>query len=230
MGRQKLKMEKIEDKHKLQVCFSKRRKGLFKKAKDLCTLSGAQIAMVVFSPAGKPFTFGESSVETLIDHFGGVVGNDRTEGSKKDTSFLLEQSVCDNGETLLDHFGGAVGNDTTDESKKDTSFILENQLQQSERKFRWNKYMESIDDIEQLQIIISALVKLKENVLRQLSMGSVMDGASTRSQSGSVMDGASTSSQRSVMEERIESTIHYPEEECDPDFMFDVDELLSLLS
>ncbi|KAF8402327.1 hypothetical protein HHK36_013281 [Tetracentron sinense] len=41
-----------------QVCFSKRRKGLFKKASDLSAISGLDIAAVVFSPAGKPFVLG----------------------------------------------------------------------------------------------------------------------------------------------------------------------------
>ncbi|KAF8402356.1 hypothetical protein HHK36_013310 [Tetracentron sinense] len=58
MGRRKLEMKKIESLKARQVCFSKRRKGLFKKAPDLSVIFGLDIAAVVFSPSGKPFVFG----------------------------------------------------------------------------------------------------------------------------------------------------------------------------
>ncbi|KVI09681.1 Transcription factor, MADS-box [Cynara cardunculus var. scolymus] len=53
LGRQKIKIAKIQIKNHLQVIFSKRRSGLFKKASELCTLCGVEIAIVVFSPARK---------------------------------------------------------------------------------------------------------------------------------------------------------------------------------
>lgn len=68
-GRQKIEIAKIPIKNHLQVTFSKRRSGLFKKASELCTLCGAEIAMVVFSPAEKVFSFGHPDVDTLIDRF-----------------------------------------------------------------------------------------------------------------------------------------------------------------
>ncbi|KAF7127889.1 hypothetical protein RHSIM_Rhsim11G0149200 [Rhododendron simsii] len=46
MGRQKIKIAKIEIKNHLQVTFSKRRSGLFKKASELCTLCGVEIAIL----------------------------------------------------------------------------------------------------------------------------------------------------------------------------------------
>ncbi|XP_031129152.1 agamous-like MADS-box protein AGL61 [Ipomoea triloba] len=69
MGRQKIKIAKIETKTHLQVTFSKRRSGLFKKASELCTLCGVEIAIIVFSPAGKPFSFGNPNVGPILDRF-----------------------------------------------------------------------------------------------------------------------------------------------------------------
>ncbi|KAL8155736.1 agamous-like MADS-box protein AGL62 [Apium graveolens] len=69
LGRQKIKIAKIERKNNLQVTFSKRRSGLFKKASELCTLCGVEIAIIVFSPAGKVFSFGHPNVESIIDRF-----------------------------------------------------------------------------------------------------------------------------------------------------------------
>ncbi|GAV80292.1 SRF-TF domain-containing protein [Cephalotus follicularis] len=69
IGRQKIAMRKIPKKNNLQVTFSKRRAGLFKKASELCTLCGVEIAIVVFSPAKKSYSFGHPNVESLIDHY-----------------------------------------------------------------------------------------------------------------------------------------------------------------
>jgi hypothetical protein len=69
LGRQKIEIRRIESDEARQVCFSKRRAGLFKKASDLSTLCGADVAAVVFSPAGKAFSFGHPSVESILERF-----------------------------------------------------------------------------------------------------------------------------------------------------------------
>lgn len=69
MGRQKIPMSKIPKKNRLQVTFSKRRAGVFKKASELSTLCGVDIALIVFSPANKAFSFGHPNVDSIIDRF-----------------------------------------------------------------------------------------------------------------------------------------------------------------
>jgi len=68
-GRQKIEMKKMSNESNLQVTFSKRRSGLFKKASELCTLCGADVALVVFSPGDKVFSFGQPNVDTVIDRY-----------------------------------------------------------------------------------------------------------------------------------------------------------------
>ncbi|XP_074587702.1 agamous-like MADS-box protein AGL61 [Curcuma longa] len=75
MGRQKIEIKRIQNEEARQVCFSKRRSGLFKKASELSILCGAEIGVVVFSPAGKVFSFGHPSVDAVVDRF--LVGNPR---------------------------------------------------------------------------------------------------------------------------------------------------------
>ncbi|EPS69906.1 hypothetical protein M569_04857, partial [Genlisea aurea] len=70
-GRQKTCMEKITNPNNLQVTFSKRRAGLFKKASELCTLSGADAAVIVFSPADKVYCFGHPNVQSVVGRFAG---------------------------------------------------------------------------------------------------------------------------------------------------------------
>ncbi|XP_031120443.1 agamous-like MADS-box protein AGL62 [Ipomoea triloba] len=69
-GRQRIEMVKIQNKSSLEVTFSKRRAGLFKKASMLSTLCGADVAIIVFSPAGnKVFSFGHPTVEAVVERF-----------------------------------------------------------------------------------------------------------------------------------------------------------------
>ena len=69
LGRQKVEMVKMKVDSNLQVTFSKRRSGLFKKASELCTLCGAEIAIVVFSPGKKVFSFGHPELGNVIDRY-----------------------------------------------------------------------------------------------------------------------------------------------------------------
>ncbi|GAU19496.1 hypothetical protein TSUD_77400 [Trifolium subterraneum] len=68
-GRRKIEMKKMSNESNMLVTFSKRRSGLFKKASELCTLCGVDVALVVFSPSGKTFSFGHPNVDTVIDRF-----------------------------------------------------------------------------------------------------------------------------------------------------------------
>ncbi|KAL5075064.1 hypothetical protein RYX36_014048 [Vicia faba] len=65
-GSQKIEMKKMSNESNLQVTFLRRRSGLFKKANELSTLCDAQIALVVFSPSEKVFSFGNPNIDTVI--------------------------------------------------------------------------------------------------------------------------------------------------------------------
>lgn len=57
MGRKKLEIKLIENKNNRQVTFSKRKKGLLKKAQQLSTMCDAQIAAIIFSERDKLYQF-----------------------------------------------------------------------------------------------------------------------------------------------------------------------------
>uniref|UniRef100_J3L8G0 MADS-box domain-containing protein n=1 Tax=Oryza brachyantha TaxID=4533 RepID=J3L8G0_ORYBR len=69
LGRQKIEIRRMESEEARQVCFSKRRAGFFKKARELSILCGADVAAAVFSPAGKAYSFSHPSVECLLERF-----------------------------------------------------------------------------------------------------------------------------------------------------------------
>ncbi|KAF3774912.1 Serum response factor-like protein [Nymphaea thermarum] len=56
VGRRKISMGFIFDKQRRHVTFSKRVKGLFKKAQELCHLTGAAARIVCLSEAGNAST------------------------------------------------------------------------------------------------------------------------------------------------------------------------------
>ncbi|CAA0838159.1 Agamous-like MADS-box protein AGL62 [Striga hermonthica] len=65
-GRQRIPMRRIENQDDLYATFSKRRRGLFKKAGELSTLCGASTGVLVFSPTNNPFSFWHPSIQPVI--------------------------------------------------------------------------------------------------------------------------------------------------------------------
>ncbi|WMV11825.1 hypothetical protein MTR67_005210 [Solanum verrucosum] len=58
-GKKKIEIEKIIKETSRMVTFSKRRKGLFKKAKEFESMTGSRVASIVLSPTGRPYTCGD---------------------------------------------------------------------------------------------------------------------------------------------------------------------------
>ncbi|CAM8878105.1 unnamed protein product [Rhodiola kirilowii] len=70
MGRGKIVIRRIDNSTSRQVTFSKRRKGLLKKAKELSILCDAEVGVMVFSNTGKLYDFAStSSMKTIIEHY-----------------------------------------------------------------------------------------------------------------------------------------------------------------
>ncbi|PON39947.1 MADS-box transcription factor [Parasponia andersonii] len=80
-GKQKIEMKMIQDDDDRLITFSKRRSGIYKKASELVTLCGGEIGLVIFSPSGKPFSYGHPSVDVvakrlLLDQATGAATSD----------------------------------------------------------------------------------------------------------------------------------------------------------
>ncbi|XP_051130211.1 agamous-like MADS-box protein AGL97 [Andrographis paniculata] len=104
-GRRKIAMEKIANKASLQVTFSKRRMGIFKKASELTILTGADVAVLVNSPANKVFAFGSPSVDWVLDKF--QMGE--TAPAKESGLWWWEKSIEGMELYELDEFLAAMG-------------------------------------------------------------------------------------------------------------------------
>ncbi|KAJ8773323.1 hypothetical protein K2173_028500 [Erythroxylum novogranatense] len=69
MAREKIKIKKIDNITARQVTFSKRRRGLLKKAEELSVLCDAEVALVIFSATGKLFEYASSSMEDILGRY-----------------------------------------------------------------------------------------------------------------------------------------------------------------
>ncbi|KAL8158664.1 hypothetical protein V2J09_000201 [Rumex salicifolius] len=71
MVRGKIEIKKIDNLASRQVTFTKRRKGLFKKAEDLSVLCDAQVGVIVISSTSKVYDFAStgSSMKALLDEY-----------------------------------------------------------------------------------------------------------------------------------------------------------------
>lgn len=67
-GRKKISMEYIQGKNKRSVTFSKRKKGIMKKAYELNVLTGTQILLLVASESGHVYTFATPKLKPIISN------------------------------------------------------------------------------------------------------------------------------------------------------------------
>ncbi|KAL9330132.1 hypothetical protein ACSQ67_005135 [Phaseolus vulgaris] len=69
MGRRRIEIAEVQNPNTKLVTFSKRRTGLFKKANELSVLCGAEVAIVMFSPGQKPYSYAHPSVDVVADKY-----------------------------------------------------------------------------------------------------------------------------------------------------------------
>ncbi|XP_076884425.1 MADS-box protein SVP-like [Bidens hawaiensis] len=69
MAREKIKIRRIDNISARQVTFSKRRRGLLKKAEELAVLCDAEVGLIIFSATGKLFEYASSSMQELLGKY-----------------------------------------------------------------------------------------------------------------------------------------------------------------
>ncbi|KAK6803463.1 hypothetical protein RDI58_001247 [Solanum bulbocastanum] len=68
-GKQKIDLNLIESERARAISFSKRKETLFQDAENLGNQSRDEVGVMFFSPGGKPFSCGSTSIEDIIDKF-----------------------------------------------------------------------------------------------------------------------------------------------------------------
>ncbi|CAA7395808.1 unnamed protein product [Spirodela intermedia] len=133
MTREKIKIRKIENIAARQVTFSKRRRGLFKKAHELAVLCDADVGLIVFSSTNKLYEF--SSTSNMMEIFGKYIWHpknarkhsqpapDSTEGV---SSARLRKEIADNKKLL--RFGEKIMEEIRQLQQKGDRLVEQNEL------------------------------------------------------------------------------------------------------
>ncbi|XP_052183669.1 agamous-like MADS-box protein AGL62 [Diospyros lotus] len=158
-GRQRIAMTKMEKESSRQVTFSKRRFGLFKKASELSILCGAQVAVIVFSPGNKAFSFGNPSVNAVIDQF--LTGNrspetvrDRNNEARRNATMMELSQRLNLVENML-------------EVERQRGRELDQMRIASRGKFWWEEPIDKMN-MKQLEKMKMAMEDLKNMAIKQV--------------------------------------------------------------
>lgn len=128
-GRKKIEIKRIEKHSRRIVTFSKRRKGLFKKAAELSAMCGAHVAVFVFSPKDRLYTFTHPTADSVIDRFLSQHNINNPEGSSS--------SACD--QILQSEWEKSIDNMELEELEGYMAAMLE---------FKKEAYMEQVDETD----------------------------------------------------------------------------------
>ncbi|OVA10843.1 Transcription factor [Macleaya cordata] len=159
MGRQKIEIKRIEKQNIKQITFSKRRVGLFQKASELCTLCTAETVVIVFSPAGKSYSFGHPSVDTVVDRYlsGGKYASQNIGG--------VHPHIRAHVRDLNGQYTEAL---TELEAEKKRGMELKKVRRDSRNQHWWKNPIEELG-LQELERLKAAMDKLKDNVADRAS-------------------------------------------------------------
>ncbi|KAK3403836.1 hypothetical protein EUGRSUZ_K00207 [Eucalyptus grandis] len=158
MARGKTKMRRIENATSRQVTFSKRRKGLLKKAYELSVLCEAEVAVIIFSQNGKLYEFSSNSeIRKTIDRYRRSTNVDTYQANVERYILHLKQETTDMERKieLLEVSqqklsGQCLGSCSINEIQE-----IGDQLEQSLSSIRKRKAQLFNDQIQQLQAKVS---------------------------------------------------------------------------
>ncbi|KAG4400984.1 hypothetical protein GLYMA_07G181600v4 [Glycine max] len=197
MTRKRIQIKKIDNISSRQVTFSKRRKGLFKKAQELSTLCDADIALIVFSATSKLFEYASSSMHQVIerhDRYSAIHRLDRPSIElqiESDSNNILRKKVEDKTRELRQMNGEDLQGLTLQELQK-----LEEHLKRSltnVSKVKDAKFMQEISTFKRKCLIMLPIqgVELMEENQRLKQVPSLIHAHSYRQSSESILSNSS---------------------------------------
>ncbi|XP_042460098.1 agamous-like MADS-box protein AGL28 [Zingiber officinale] len=154
-------IQKIEDKDALYISFSKRRNGVYAKASDLSTLCGIDILVLIYSPTGRPYSFGSPTVESIANQFlcnmGFLISHDSSSHEQEHRKRVVQN---------LNHNLLEVSHYVEGQKQKKTE--LDEQLRVGTQGLEWIQDLKDVADLEALDLLEQSLWMLKAQVDRRV--------------------------------------------------------------
>nr|WBK62441.1 AGAMOUS-like 22-1 protein [Larix kaempferi] len=171
MAREKIEIKRIANVSARQVTFSKRRRGLFKKAQELSILCEADIALVVFSSTGRLYDYSSSSMKMLLDKYilyPSTNKKDERPNRQVESQDVkrIKQQIADISQTLRNMHGEEL----EELSLKDLQ-QLEEQLEIGLSRVRSRKGENLLKEINELQQKGIRIIEENSKLRRQLKEG-----------------------------------------------------------
>ncbi|OVA12187.1 Transcription factor [Macleaya cordata] len=151
MGRVKLKIKRLENTSGRQVTYSKRRAGILKKARELSILCDIDIALLMFSPTGKPtLCLGErSNIEEVIAKFAQLTPQERAKRKLESLEALKKTfKKLDHDVNIQDFLGTST---QTVEDLTNQSRLLQAQLSEMHKRLSCWTDPEKINNVDHLR-------------------------------------------------------------------------------
>ncbi|PWA95604.1 Transcription factor, MADS-box [Artemisia annua] len=171
-GRKKIPIKKIEETSSRQVTFSKRRTGLFKKASELCVLTGAEMAILVQSPGGHCYAFGHPSVDAVINRYMNSTNDDNNGSTSNDASVSPKQPSL----TEVNQHHADLSKELEMEKRKHE--LIQQEKIGNSSGIPWYAQDTQGMEVEELEQFLAALVELKRKVLVRADDLANMESAS----------------------------------------------------
>ncbi|KAK7307284.1 hypothetical protein VNO77_40202 [Canavalia gladiata] len=151
MGRGKIVIERIDNSTSRQVTFSKRRKGLIKKAKELAILCDAEVGLVIFSSTGKLYEYASTSMKSTIERYNTCKDENQQINSESEAKFWQREAefLRQQLQNLHENHRQVMGEQLYGLSVRNLQ-DLENQLEMSLQGIRMKKEQILRDEIQEL--------------------------------------------------------------------------------
>ncbi|KAI3905023.1 hypothetical protein MKW92_042111 [Papaver armeniacum] len=164
MGRVKLKIKRLENTSGRQVTYSKRRAGILKKARELSILCDIDIALLMFSPTGKPtLCLGErSNIDEVIAKFAQLTPQERAKRKLESLEALKKTfKKLDHDVNIQEFLGTST---QTVEELTNQSRLLQAQLSEMRNRLSCWRDPNKINNVEDLTIMENSVQRSLDQV------------------------------------------------------------------
>ncbi|XP_063947018.1 MADS-box transcription factor 23 isoform X2 [Daucus carota subsp. sativus] len=171
MGRGKIVIKKIDDSTSRQVTFSKRRKGLLKKAKELSILCDADVGVIIFSNTSKLYDFSSTSMKLVIDKYNKAKAEHYQSDNQVTEAKLWERETTVLRRQVQDLQGShrqLMGEELSGLNTKDLQ-NLETQLEMSLHCVRMRKDQIFTDEIDELNVKVDQMHQENINLNKKVN-------------------------------------------------------------